>query len=242
MTIDSAGQQHRPSARPRPPAPVTPLHATRLRPSSRTIDAETWAEAEVPLLRSPRELVTELHRVHRPQPGTAVVAVLAQDDRIVGAASFPSRVGHGDGWQYRNALLAHLRHLVPHDLRLPRPVRTAALLLCRRGTADWTEEDGPWMWGLRDASSLHGLRCGAYVTLADTGWQVVGEHRGGRHPHAGSWTEESVRTLSALPGAGQPGQPGHGRPALGGESPLRVLELPPASAGPTLELSRTASR
>lgn len=232
MIIDAAGHQHRPSSsRPRQPAPVTPLHAARLRPTSRTIDASAWTGAEVPLLRSPRELVTDLHRVHRPQPGTTVVAVLEHDDRIAAAASFPSRVGHGDGWQYRNAILAALRHLVPHDLRLARPVRTAVLMLCRRGTADWTEEDGPWMWGLRDASSLHGLRCGAYVTLADTGWQVMGEHRAGRHPHAGSWTEEAVRTLAPLPGRG-------------GEPQLRMLEAPLSSVAalPALELSRIAAR
>ncbi|MHA6763248.1 hypothetical protein [Streptacidiphilus sp. PAMC 29251] len=214
--------------------PVTPLRAARLRPTSRTIDQPTWAEAEVPLLRAPRDLVTDLHRVHRPQPGTAIVAVLEQDDRIVAGASFPSRVGHGDGWQYRNAILAHLRRVVPHDLRLPRPVRTAVLLLCRRGTAEWTEEDGPWMWGLRDASSLHGLRCGAYITLADTGWQVIGEHRAGRHPHANSWTEETVRTLSPLPGRGN-------------DQPLRMLEaapnpVPAGQLPAALERARTAVR
>ncbi|MFC1414177.1 hypothetical protein ACEZCY_34015 [Streptacidiphilus sp. N1-12] len=211
---------------------MTPLRAARLRPTSRTIDQAGWAEAGVPLLRSPRELITELHRVHRPQPGTVVLAVLEQDDRVVGGASFPSRVGHGDGWQYRNAILAHLRRVVPHDLRLARPVRTAVLLLCRRGTAEWTEEDGPWMWGLKDASSLHGLRCGAYVTLADTGWQVIGEHRAGRHPHAGSWSEETVRTLSPLP-------------VRGSEQPLRMLEAPsaePAPAPAVLERSRVAAR
>lgn len=227
MSIDSASPHHRPSGRTRQPAPVTPLHAARLPPTSRTIDPSAWVQAGVPLLRAPRELVTDLHRVHRPQPGTAVVAVLGQDDRIVAGASFPSRIGHGDGWQYRNAILAHLRHVVPHDLRLARPVRTAVLLLCRRGTAEWTEEDGPWMWGLRDASSLHGMRCGAYITLADTGWQVVGEQRAGRHPHAGSWTEETVRAFTPLPGRG-------------GEPPLRMLEAPPKAL--PAEPARIAAR
>ena len=223
MSVDSAN--HWPSVRTRQ---VTPLHAARLRPTSRTVDPVAWAEAGVPLLRAPRELVTDLHRVHRPQPGTAVVAVLEPDDRIVAGASFPSRVGHGDGWQYRNAILAHLRHIVPHDLRLPRPVRTVVMMLCRRGTAEWTEEDGPWMWGLRDASSLHGLRCGAYITLADTGWQVIGEQRAGRHPHAGSWAEESVRTLSALPGRAS-------------DQPLRMLEAAPTTLSPLQEPARIAA-
>jgi hypothetical protein len=210
--------------------PVTPLHAARLRSTQRTVDPSAWAEAGVPLLRAPRETVADLHRVHRPQPGTAVVAVLEQDDRIVAGASFSARIGHGDGWQYRNAILAHLREVIPHDLRLRRPVRTAVLLLCRRGTAEWTEEDGPWMWGLRDASSLHGLRCGAYVTLGDTGWQVVGEQRAGRHPHANSWSEEAVRTLSALPGRG------------GDQPPLRMLEAPAPVVSAPAEPARIAVR
>lgn len=179
------------------PAPEpTPL--TRLHRSTRSIDPVRWAQAGPPLLCAPRELVTDLHRVHRPRPGTAVLCVLGHGDRIIAGASFPSRVGHGDGWQYRNAILAQLRRIVPHDLRLPRPVRTAVLMLCRRGGSDWTEEDGAWMWGLRDASALHGLRCGAYLTLADSGWQVIGEHRAGRRPHADSWAEETVRTLDPL--------------------------------------------
>ncbi len=36
--------------------------------------------------------------------------------------------------------------------------------------------------GLRDACTLHGLRCGAYITLTGGGWQVLGEGRGGRRP------------------------------------------------------------
>ena len=50
----------------------------------------------------------------------------------------------------------------------------------REGDERWTEEDGAWMWGLRDACTLHGLRCGAYITLTRGGWQVLGEGRGGR--------------------------------------------------------------
>ncbi len=68
-------------------------------------------------------------------------------------------------------------------------MRTAVLLYCRDGDARWTEEDGAWMWGLRDACTLHGLRCGAYITLTRDGWQVLGEGRGGRHPSAGSAPE-----------------------------------------------------
>jgi hypothetical protein len=179
-------------------APLPAVYPARLQPTTRSIDPVRWAQAGPPLLRAPRELVSDLHRMHRPQPGTAVLGVLEQDDRIIAGASFPSRVGHGDGWQYRNAILAHLRRIVPHDLRLPRPVRTVVLLLCRRGSPDWTEEDGAWMWGLRDASGLHGLRCGAYLTLADGGWQIIGEHRAGRQPHADSWAEEPVRTLDSF--------------------------------------------
>jgi hypothetical protein len=90
---------------------------------------------------------------------------------------------------FRNALLAQLRRVIPHDLRRRTPVRTAVLLYCRDGDARWTEEDGAWMWGLRDACTLHGLRCGAYITLTRDGWQVLGEGRAGRRPHAGSAPE-----------------------------------------------------
>ncbi len=85
-----------------------------------------------------------------------------------------------------SALLAQLRRVIPHDLRRRTPVRTAVLLYCREGDARWTEEDGAWMWGLRDACTLHGLRCGAYITLTHDGWQVLGEGRGGRRPNADS--------------------------------------------------------
>jgi hypothetical protein len=57
-------------------------------------------------------------------------------------------------------------------------------MYCREGETRWTEEDGAWMWGLRDACTLHGLRCGAYITLTPDGWQVLGEDRGGRRPNA----------------------------------------------------------
>ncbi|WP_234425607.1 hypothetical protein, partial [Streptomyces kebangsaanensis] len=103
-----------------------------------------------------------------------------------------------DGWMLRNALLAQLRRVIPHDLRRRTPVRTAVLLYCRDGDARWTEEDGAWMWGLRDACTLHGLRCGAYITLTRDGWQVLGEGRGGRRPNADS-TPESFGTAELPP-------------------------------------------
>ncbi|MEZ0089647.1 hypothetical protein [Streptacidiphilus sp. EB129] len=189
---------------------------------TRRIDPSDWAKAGPPLLRAPRELVTELHRVHRPQPGTAVLGVLEQDDHIVAGASFAARLGSGDGWQYRNAILTHLRRIVPHELRRARPARTAVLLQCRRGGPEWTEQDGAWMWALRDASMLHGLRFGAYVTLTDAGWQVIGERRSGRTPHAGSWATETVRTVSSLPLRPLPD------PELGPSEPLRALAPAPA--------------
>lgn len=68
-------------------------------------------------------------------------------------------------------------------------MRTAVLLYCREGDERWTEEDGAWMWGLRDACTLHGLRCGAYITLTHGGWQVLGEDRGGRRPSSDSRPE-----------------------------------------------------
>ncbi|WAP58729.1 hypothetical protein [Streptomyces sp. S465] len=153
----------------------------------RILQPSEWAAAGIPLLRNPREVVTGLHSRHLPSPSTAVVAVLDPDERLTASASF---VRHGaaaaDGWEFRNALLAQLRRVIPHDLRRRTPIRTAVLLYCREGESRWTEEDGAWMWGLRDACTLHGLRCGAYITLTRDGWQVFGEGRGGRRPHSAS--------------------------------------------------------
>ena len=150
----------------------------------RVLEVAEWAAAGIPLLRNPREVVTGLHARHRPAPGTAVVAVLDPDQRLRASASFGHRPVPADGWMLRNALLDQLRRVIPHDLRRRTPVRTAVLLYCREGETRWTEEDGAWMWGLRDACTLHGLRCGAYITLTPDGWQVLGEGRGGRRPTA----------------------------------------------------------
>ncbi|MFI9626238.1 hypothetical protein [Streptomyces sp. NPDC052042] len=182
----------------------SPNHLTRL------LEPAEWAEAGIPLLRSPREVVGGLHARHRPTPGTAVVAVLDHEERLVASASFTRRATATDGWEFRNALLAHLRRVIPHDLRRRTPVRTAALLYCREGDERWTEEDGAWMWGLRDACTLHGLRCGAYITLTRGGWQVLGEGRGGRRPHAASepsplgGTARSTGSMPVRTGGGAP--------------------------------------
>ena len=150
------------------------------------LEPAEWAAAGIPLLRNPREVVSGLHARHRPMPATAVVAVLDPEERLAASASFTRRPAPADGWEFRNALLAHLRRVIPHDLRRRTPVRTAVLLYCREGDERWTEEDGAWMWGLRDACTLHGLRCGAYITLTRGGWQVLGEGRGGRRPNSDS--------------------------------------------------------
>ncbi|MER5529943.1 hypothetical protein ABT075_36075 [Streptomyces sp. NPDC002677] len=154
--------------------------------ASRLLEPAEWADAGIPLLRNPREVVSGLHARHRPKPTTAIVAVLDPEERLCASASFTRRSAHADGWMFRNALLAQLRRVIPHDLRRRTPVRTAVLLYCREGDARWTEEDGAWMWGLRDACTLHGLRCGAYITLTRDGWQVLGEGRGGRRPNTDS--------------------------------------------------------
>ncbi|AZM55957.1 hypothetical protein DMA15_28000 [Streptomyces sp. WAC 01529] len=153
---------------------------------ARMLEPAEWSAAGIPLLRNPREIVSGLHARHQPTPATAVVAVLDPDERLRASASFSRRATVTDGWIFRNALLAQLRRVIPHDLRRRTPVRTAVLLYCRDGDARWTQEDGAWMWGLRDACTLHGLRCGAYITLTRDGWQVLGEGRGGRRPSAGS--------------------------------------------------------
>ncbi|MER7758949.1 hypothetical protein [Streptomyces sp. NPDC097619] len=154
-------------------------------PHGRLLEPSEWASANVPLLTNPREMVSGLYARHRPGTATAVVAVLGPEERLVASASFTQRSRSADGWEYRNALLSQLRRVIPHDLRRRTPVRTAVLLYCREGEGHWTEEDGAWMWGLRDACTLHGLRCGAYITLTDEGWQVLGEGRGGRRPSTG---------------------------------------------------------
>ncbi|MGW4699895.1 hypothetical protein [Streptomyces sp. NPDC004285] len=153
---------------------------------ARMLEPSEWAAAGIPLLSNPREVVSGLHSRHAPTPATAVLAVLDHEERIAASASFVRRPVAADGWEFRNALLAHLRRVIPHDLRRRTPVRTAVLLYCREGDERWTEEDGAWMWGLRDACTLHGLRCGAYITLTGGGWQVLGEGRGGRRPSSDS--------------------------------------------------------
>ncbi|MFJ8106626.1 hypothetical protein [Streptomyces sp. NPDC096132] len=157
--------------------------------TNRLLEPAEWSAAGIPLLRNPREVVSGLHSRHRPAPATAIVAVLDPDERVRASASFTRRQAPADGWMFRNALLAQLRRVIPHDLRRRTPVRTAVLLYCRDGDARWTEEDGAWMWGLRDACTLHGLRCGAYITLTQDGWQVLGEGRGGRRPNTDSAPE-----------------------------------------------------
>ncbi|MCQ4082979.1 hypothetical protein NGB36_20830 [Streptomyces sp. RB6PN25] len=155
---------------------------------TRILGPDEWAASSIPLLHNPREVVNDLFARHLPSPATAVVAVFAPDGRPAASASFAQRPGTSDGWEHRNAILAHLRRVLPHDLRLRTPVRTAVLLMCRDGAPEWTEADGAWMWGLRDACSLHGLRCGAYITLTPGGWRVLGDGREGRTPHTGSWS------------------------------------------------------
>ncbi|MGC9496157.1 hypothetical protein [Streptomyces sp. WG7] len=166
--------------------------------ATRMLEPAEWAAAGIPLLRNPREVVSGLHSRHRPKPATAVVAVLDPDERLRASASFTSHRTPADGWMFRNALLSQLRRVIPHDLRRRTPVRTAVLLYCREGDARWTEEDGAWMWGLRDACTLHGLRCGAYITLTRDGWQVLGEGRGGRRPNTAS-TPEPFATSETPP-------------------------------------------
>ncbi|MFF8731166.1 hypothetical protein ACF073_32475 [Streptomyces sp. NPDC015171] len=166
--------------------------------ASRLLEPAEWAAAEIPLLRNPREVVSGLHARHHPKPLTAIVAVLDPDERLRASASFTRRSASADGWMLRNALLDQLRRVIPHDLRRRTPVRTAVLLYCREGDARWTEEDGAWMWGLRDACTLHGLRCGAYITLTHDGWQVLGEGRGGRRPNVHS-IPEPFATAEAPP-------------------------------------------
>ncbi|WP_435130226.1 MULTISPECIES: hypothetical protein [Streptomycetaceae] len=166
---------------------------------SRSMEPAEWAGSGVPMLASPRDVIKDLHARHLPTPSTAVVAVYDPDGRIRASASFTGRDGVLDGWERRNALLSHLRRVIPHDLRLRHPVRVAVLMVCREGGPGWTAEDGAWMWGLRDACTLHGLRCGSYVTLTDDGWNVIGESRAGRTPNAHSAPARSANPPAHAP-------------------------------------------
>ncbi|SFE92715.1 hypothetical protein SAMN05216251_106235 [Actinacidiphila alni] len=163
--------------------------------ASRTLEPADWIGIGVPLLANPRDVIKDLHSRHLPSPSTAVIAVYDPDGRIRASASFAGRSGVVDGWERRNSLLSHLRRVLPHDLRLRRPVRTAVLMVCREGAPGWTEEDGAWMWGLRDACTLHGLRSGSYVTLTADGWSVIGENRAGRTPNAVSRARGAAREV-----------------------------------------------
>ncbi|MFE0458334.1 hypothetical protein ACFW1A_03610 [Kitasatospora sp. NPDC058965] len=195
--------------------------------TGRFVDLEGWANAGIPLLRDPRDLVTDLQQRHLPQPGTSVIAVLDCEHRVVASASVSTRPHVTDGWQHRNALLDLLRRVTPHDLRLAAPRRTAVLLHCREGVPGWTEEDGAWMWALQDAASLHGLRCGAYVSLTPAGWHVFGDGRSGRTPHSGSWAERPVHTVSELPNREAPAirpLPDFVRPTRGWSAVAAVAE------------------
>lgn len=179
--------------------PARPSSATR-----RSLEPADWSSGGAPLLRDPRHLVKDLHTRHLPCPSTAVLAVLDPDHRLVASASFTPRPGSSDGWDHRNALLWHLRRIVPHDLRRRAPVRSGILLLCRDGDPGWTDDDGPWMWALRDACALHGLRRGAYITLTAQGWRVLGEGRGGRTPDSGSWAGHTAHGAALRPASAVP--------------------------------------
>ncbi|QHC25072.1 hypothetical protein GR130_30635 [Streptomyces sp. GS7] len=211
----------------------------------RMLEPAEWASAGIPLLRNPREVVAGLHARHLPGLATAVVAVLDPQERVIASASFTQPAVAPDGWEFRNALLTQLRRIIPHDLRLRVPVRTAVLLYCRAGEPRWTEADGAWMWGLRDACTLHGLRCGAYITLTRDRWQVLGEGRGGRRPRGSAaqkpWSDPDGARMSArgATASAADGADGtvvrHTEPDAPGGEPL-----PGPEAAPHTEPRRTA--
>ena len=86
------------------------LSAASANPLARLLEPAEWAEAGIPLLRNPREVVSGLHSRHGPKPATAIVAVLDPDERLLASASFTRRPAPADGWMFRNTLLAQLRH------------------------------------------------------------------------------------------------------------------------------------
>ncbi|OEV04641.1 hypothetical protein [Streptomyces oceani] len=190
-----------------PPHPDRPSGPSRL---ARILEPAEWAATGIPPLCRPRRVVQELYDLHHPTPVTAVIAVLGPQERLVASASFTPHAEAPDGWCFRNALLDQLRRVVPHDLRLRSPARTAVLMHCRNGETRWSDLDGAWMWGLRDACTLHGLRCGAYVVLTRAGWQVLGQEHGGRQPRAMTTTParrptvRGARPRRTTPGAHEP--------------------------------------
>jgi hypothetical protein len=144
--------------------------------------------------------------------------------------------------------------IVPDDLRRGAPVRTTVLLLCREGRRGWQPDDGRWMWGLRDACALHGLRGGAVVTVGDDGWEVVGDGRSGRTPSAvppvavlparrrggaerkprkadGRASEEKAKRVKSKPGKGR-GAARQERERDKPSAPARAVELPASRSFP----------
>ncbi len=197
----------------------------------RMLEPAEWASAGIPLLRNPRGVVVGLHDRHRPGLSTAVVAVLDPRERVTASASFTGPATAPDGWEFRNALLSQLRRIIPHDLRRRVPVRTAVLLYCRAGEPRWTETDGAWLWGLRDACTLHGLRCGAYIMLTADRWQVLGEGRGGRRPRLPSRTD-APRTAEPLTEASPTGTSGDAPYGTAAERTRVPADIPGSGSGP----------
>ncbi|KIZ14672.1 hypothetical protein SNA_31750 [Streptomyces natalensis ATCC 27448] len=220
-----------------------PPHASRSVPPdsparlSRMLEPAEWASAGIPLLHNPREIVTGLHDRHRPGPSTAVVAVLDPLGRVAASASFLETAVLPDGWEFRNVLLAHLRRIVPHDLRLRAPVRTAVLLYCREGEPRWTEADGAWMWGLRDACTLHGLRCGAYIALTRDRWQVLGEDRGGRRPRMSRSAGPVPHGQGPRPAEPDRAEPGRTETRVATPRAAAPVTAPPDAASPRTDAS-----
>ncbi|GAA2680823.1 hypothetical protein GCM10009864_61620 [Streptomyces lunalinharesii] len=242
----------------RPPQDPLPDSADSTARLGRLLEPAEWASAGIPLLRNPRDVVADLSGLHLPGPSGVIVAVLDGQERVVASASFTAPTVAPDGWAYRNALLAQLRRVIPHDLRLRVPARTAVLLHCREDGLRWTEADGAWMWGLRDACTLHGLRCGAFIALTRDHWQVLGEGRGGRRP--GAPTPGRPRAADAVrtgPGRGARGRTGAAalgdvtppaatpprevRPPAGPAAPEEVPAGPGQSASPRLPSARSAA-
>lgn len=175
---------------------------------SRIVRLAEWTRFGIPVPEDAHALVTGLYERHQPRPQTLVLGVLGPGERLVASASFNQETARPDGWEYRNALLSRLRRIVPHDLRRRTPTRTAVLLCCRFGEPGWTAVDGAWMWGLRDACTLHGLRCGTYITLTASGWQVMGAEPSGSQPAAARSAEPRNEPVMASAHSAEPTSPG----------------------------------
>lgn len=208
---------------------------------ARMLEPAEWAAAGIPLLRSPREVVSGLHARHRPTPQTAVVAVLDHEERLTASASFARRSVTADGGRLGIPQLAAGTPAPGHPARSPSPHSgpyRGTALLPRGGRA---LDGGGRGLDVGAAGRLHAARTALWrVHHADQRW-MAGARGGPRRPspqlhlaaarsrrhrtgpascpaayrrRCGPRTAPHRGSLTRAVGPGRPhGQPGHHGPA-----------------------------